>query len=257
MPVKSRRKPATHFYVRVGDVIWRIGLCLMAFATLFAVAFRLQMGDQFVFALLSAFAFLLMKRVYDLWIEARLRFSIGNVPGGSSTHVTGTRDHSSMEDSFQILVRNPTGVPINVREIRLVFSSRPGQGETFVRLWRLGDTYHVFNRDAASEDSELDPTILGPPELAIGEHRYAHVQPRDFHEIPPQCAAIYGFWDFGMRSRIGESVVVDCIIFADYPTIFGRRKVVRVHASRASVSMIERTIAGFMHPDTSSVRDKD
>ena len=192
-------------------------------------------------AIETALIFYIFNLFRNTRLEAQLRVAVENVTGGVDSICVAYDPPRIKHASFNLIIENPTSVPVIIREVRLRTKEDMGECRPLYRLNYFGPTRHVHNDDPDIWSGDyLSPRT---PEESLEEERYYGLgpPPRDFHEIPSQCAAMYG-WPAEMTTPFAKKTLVECLVFAEYPTIFGGRKVLKVVASEHTVNFVSKLI---------------
>jgi len=223
------------------DLLNRMVCCVVWLALLLVVAWRLHMFSAIFVALLTAVVVYFLNLLRNLHLEAQLQHAIQTVSHGQvSVAIVPEGGKKYVRCDFHILVRNTTSVPITVREVRLRLAE-DSPAQTPLRLKYHKPTYHVMNNDPDEMEGIFLPMGAELPELKVGETYSLFPQPGEFYEIPPQCGAVYGLPGATVRANI-KSRLEQVLMIVDYPTIFGRRKVLCVEANPQALGFIQRML---------------
>lgn len=198
-------------------------------------------ATTFLGAALTAAFFYALSHLRNTYLESQLRFTLESALNYSTATF----------DEFHIMVRNRTWVPITVREIRFRKSPEKREPGPLVRLKYKGPSYCVTNNDPDEEEGDYLPHSAALPlrlkakmGLLDANEKYAFSaspEPGDFHPIPPEAGAVYAL-PFSLCEQFMQDDIRDCLMVVEYPTIFGRKKIITAHASEQTIGFIQRSL---------------
>jgi hypothetical protein len=178
-------------------------------------------------------------------IEYELRHSL---KAWTMTAISGSESGTPL----LIIVRNRTSVPITVREIRLM-RSRDSE-ELGVPLEYLSYSWDVAESDIVDSEylfekfpEHLDIEAENWPSEKSGRKRGQDA----FIELQPEAGAVYMLAPSVVYSRYHDRYQGELpkylLLFVDYPTVFGSRKVIRVDGSQELLSSVRSRISTIIN----------
>lgn len=209
-----------------------VALVVVAICSLVWDALGKDMTKNILTALVWAGIAFCCNRLRNWHLERRLRDAVEDVHQGA---VTGIAPGRLSKGTVDILLRNRTDVPINIREVRLCQLPHPCKSP-LIRLKYHGPSLHVYNADRDDPGGDYRPKPDGEKQLWELTNRKA----ADWHEIAPHAAAYFGLSVESLKSLLDLENDFECLIFLDYPTIFGGRRVIEVRVNRKGTLFIKR-----------------